>query len=567
MNLIQALRRAADSDYGVRLFGRDGSVVRKSFAQLLSEAILLAEQLHKQGLRADDAAALIAPTGFEFVRALFALFLLKARPFCLATPRLGRMADYSGATSALLRAAGARVVLAEEASRKQLQSAASACELGLLAIDESDALDNLPDLDSSLAALPGCQSKTEDIALIQFSSGTTVDPKPIALSHGNLLANTRAILSVFPGAISDHSGCSWLPLHHDMGLIGGLITAFVAPGDITLVRPEDFVARPALWLQALSESGATVSPAPNFALQMCAERVRQEDLVGLDLSRLQMALIGAETVHEATLRRFAERFAECGFRYEAFTPVYGLAEATLAVTFSAIGRAPQAANLDRTALAEGRALSIAGDAEQSRRLRVVSVGRPLPGVEVELRDASAQAAPEGSVGKIFVRGPSVMSGYYLRPEATAQTLRNGWLDTGDLGFIYEDELYIYGREKDVIIIHGRNHDPAMIEHAVHGAGGLQHDRAVAFAIADERRASEGFVLLAEKERGKADAAALARAAREAIIAATGLIPERVGVLEAGKLPRTTSGKVRRGAAARLYLAGLLETLAESRRDE
>ncbi len=407
------------------------------------------------------------------------------------------------------------------------------------------------------------QAARDDIALIQFSSGATVDPKPVALSHGNLLSNTAAILARFPGDLSAHSGCSWLPLHHDMGLIGGLFCAVVAPGDLTLLRPEDFVARPVLWLQALSQSGATISPAPNFALQMCVERIADEVLGQLDLSRWQMALIGAETVHEKTLRRFADRFAPCGFRYSAFTPVYGLAEATLAVTFSDIESPPLARRFDRSALVEGRAE--AGTNEGPATQSLVSVGAPLDGVELEVRDPMGRVLSEGRIGRIFVRGPSVMLGYFRRPEASAAALSNGWLDTGDLGFISEGQLYIYGREKDIIIVNGRNYDPASIEFALDAAEGLQHDRAAAFALADEERGSESLVVLCEKERGKADAAALAQRAREAIIAATGLIPERVGILEAGKLPRTTSGKVRRGAAAQAYGAGTLQPLAESRR--
>jgi acyl-CoA synthetase (AMP-forming)/AMP-acid ligase II len=220
-------------------------------------------------------------------------------------------------------------------------------------------------------------------------------------------------------------------------------------------------------------------------------------------------------------------------------------------------------HVDRTALSRGEILPI--EATDDAATPIMSVGRALAGVDVELRDPSGAALPQGRIGRIFVRGPSVMVGYYQREDLTARAVQDGWLDTGDLGFFYDGQLYIYGREKDIIILNGRNHDPQSIEFTLDAVTGLQHDRAAAVAVEDELRGTEGFVVLCEKERGKADADALARAARDAIIAGSGLIPEAVVIIETGRLPRTTSGKVRRAEAARQYLGGELETLAVSLR--
>lgn len=556
-----ALLAAAETEYGVQIYGRDGAMDRRSFRRVLADALRLANGLQRRGFAAGDVVAVVLPTSHEFVRVMFALFLLRIIPFCAATPRLGRMADYKESIAGMARAAGASAILTDASLLAQLAPAAEAggASRGAIAIQE---LEN-----AAPGAPPGASefvdAKPADIALIQFSSGTTVDPKPVALSHANLISNTRAILATFPGKISEHSGCSWLPLHHDMGLIGGLFSAVAAPGDITLLRPEDFIARPVLWLRALSDSRATVCPAPNFALQICVDRIKDEDLAGLDLSHWSIALIGAETVREKSLRRFYERFQRCGFRFESFTPVYGLAEATLAVTFSDPRAAPRSLHADRAALSHGEIRAIA--ATDAAATPIMSVGRALAGVAVELRDSHGAVLPEGRVGRIFVRGPSVMVGYYRREDLSARALQDGWLDTGDLGFFYDGELYIYGREKDIIILNGRNHDPQSIEFTLDTVPGLQHDRAAAIAVEDERRGTEGFVVLCEKERGKADADGLARAARDAIIAGSGLIPEAVAIIETGRLPRTTSGKVRRAEAARQYRDGELESLALSLR--
>ncbi|MEQ9362733.1 MAG: AMP-binding protein [Leptospirales bacterium] len=573
-----------ESKSGVHFFSRSGVVESHSYAELHRDARALAAVLiQEQGLRPGDTVALFLSTSNDFVRALFAVLIARATPTCLPTPRMGRMADYQTATAAMLTAARVKLVLTEANLVKNLASVAAAVspapELRAVpGLEHSASRSQAPDADQpgggpeDLRKDPPEDSRRgAGLALIQFSSGTTVAPKPIALTHKNILSNTRSILASFPGDIREHSGCSWLPLHHDMGLIGGLFSAVVARGDMTFLRPEDFIARPAAWLRALSQSRATICPAPNFALQICIERVREEDIAELDLSRWKIALIGAETVREPTLRRFYERFQSTGFRYESFTPVYGLAEATLAVTFSEVQRSPLGIRVDREELGRG-VVRLADPARTDEKLashaiEVVSVGRPLAGIDLELRDGRGEALGADRVGRIYVRGDCVMAGYFERPAATAAAIQNAWLDTGDLGFIHDDELYIYGRERDIIILNGRNHDPQTIEFALDRVPALDHDRAAAVAVDDPERGTESFVVLVEKEKGRHDdpLEELARSAREAVISETGLIPESVAIIATGRLPRTTSGKIKRGASRTQYLSGELEILAESRR--
>jgi acyl-CoA synthetase (AMP-forming)/AMP-acid ligase II len=246
-----------------------------------------------------------------------------------------------------------------------------------------------------------CLSVTEpdDLALVQFSSGTTVDPKPVALTHRAIMAQVRALNQFWPDtATVRHTGASWLPLYHDMGLIGCVFPALERPSILTLIPPEAFVAHPAVWLRVISRYRSTVSPAPNFAYGLCVEKVRDEELDGVDLSCWQVALNGAEPVAAPVLRKFAERFSSWGFEARALTPVYGLSEASLAVTFSPVGKGFSCRRFDRRALSE-RGLAVPA----AEGVELVSVGRPLPGFRVAVRDSEGRERREGEVGQIWVQ--------------------------------------------------------------------------------------------------------------------------------------------------------------------
>jgi acyl-CoA synthetase (AMP-forming)/AMP-acid ligase II len=393
---------------------------------------------------------------------------------------------------------------------------------------------------------------TEDLALVQFSSGTTVDPKPVALSHRAILAQVEA-LNAHWRHVEDVSGVSWLPLYHDMGLIGCIFPAADQGAELTLIPPEVFVAKPALWLRTLSRYRAAVSPAPNFAYALCVERVRDEELAGVDLSSWRVALNGAEAVAPGVLRRFVERFAPWGLRPEALSPVYGLSEAALAVTFSDLERCFVTTTFDREGL---RRQGVARQAEDG--IELASVGRPLPGFAVEIRDEEGGTLPAGRVGRVWVRGPSLMSGYLGRPEETARTLVDGWLDTGDVGFLHAGELYLTGRAKDLLVLRGRNVRPEEVEHPVDELPDVRTGCSAALSWLPEGGDGERLVLFVETARRfGGDTGGLAKACRERVLEATGLRLDEVVVLERGTLPRTSSGKIRRGETLRLWLEGEL----------
>jgi acyl-CoA synthetase (AMP-forming)/AMP-acid ligase II len=314
-----------------------------------------------------------------------------------------------------------------------------------------------------------------------------------------------------------------------------------------LVAPEHFLARPALWLRAVARHRATISAAPSFAYAYAAARVRDADLAGLSLACWRLALDGAEPVSGDAMRRFAERFAPHGFDPGALVPVYGLSEAALAVTWSRPGRPPGGLRVDAVRLARDGVV-VPGDRE------VVPVGTPLPGVEVEVRGA----AGEGRLGPIHVRGPSIMREYLGDPAATRAALADGWLDTGDLGFVVGGELFVHGRAKDVVMVHGANRAPEEFEAALAGVAGLRPGCAVALGFAPPGAAGEALLVLAERSRTAAGSdREIEVEARRAILDGTGIAPHTLVLLEPGTLPRTSSGKLRRQEALRRHLAGTL----------
>ena len=541
--LISLLERAGQHpDGGLRFLDRAERDLWVGWTEIRERALGVCGGLRDLGIQPGERVALVFPTGLELIEALFGTLLAGAVPVPLYPPvRLGRLDEYFRRTARMLEVSGSRLVLADSRVRRILGEAIAAARppLGCRTVDEVRSKHG-----------EAVQVDPSDLGLVQFSSGTTVEPKPVALSHRALVAQVHAINSCWQDRDGvRQSGVSWLPLYHDMGLIGCVFGALDRDIPLTLLGPELFVARPALWLRAISRWGGTISPAPNFAYGLCLTRISDAEMEGVDLSGWHTALNGAESVSPPVLRAFCDRFARWGFRPEALTPVYGLSEAALAVTFSDLDRPFRSVRVERDSLArEGLAL----EAEDGRE--IVSVGRPLPGFRLEARDEVGRPQPPGRVGRVWIQGPSLMDGYLGNPEATARVLQDGWLDTGDLGFLRDGELYLTGRAKDVVILRGRNHAPEEIERAVEGIPGVRTGCVVAASWLPEDADGERLVLFVEEAR---NATPDPEACRQAVLGAVGLEVDEVVVLEPGTLPRTSSGKLRRQEALRLWLAGEL----------
>lgn len=522
MTLDAALDAVTSEDRGLIFVDRRERETLLPWVTLRQEAREIAAGLQARGIQAGERVALVYRTEPDFFRAFFGCLYAGAVPTPLYPPvRLGRLDQYHVRTASMMKSADVVMVLASASIRKLLGRAVQGASprLGCITLDQ---------LGKHSAA--GLTTPNSHLALVQFSSGTTNTPKPVALSHRALLVQGEVILEQLKESFPDQAikGVSWLPLYHDMGLIGCVIPALLHQTDLALIRPEDFIGRPALWLRALSRHKAIISPAPNFAYGLCAQRIRDQDIEGIDLSHWRVALNGAEAVQEHTVQAFTDRFQSFGFREEAMTPVYGLSEAALAVCFSDFRSHP--------APRKGQ------DGKPQ-----ISLGPPLPGFGVEVRDEQGLPVPQGTQGTVWVSGPSLMEGYLNQPEATARVLVDGWLNTGDIGCLIDGELAIIGRAKDILIFNGRNYAPAPIEGSIVELPGLR--AGCVAAISTRHGDSERLVLLVEhtSKASKDEIDQLPALCTKIILEEHGLQAECLA-LEPGTLPRTSSGKIRRGAA-------------------
>jgi 1-acyl-sn-glycerol-3-phosphate acyltransferase len=551
--------------------GKERSVTL-TFGELYAAAQRCAAELARRGVPAGGRVALMLPTSRAFFVSYAGILLAGAIPVPIYPPfRADRIEEYASRQSAILKNAEVCLLLtfrqAEAVARLLKPRVASLAEVAD-AEKLIDAADKAPP--PSPGALPlhltGSRArKASDIALLQYTSGSTGDPKGVVLTHANLLANMLAIgeaLALGPGDV----GVSWLPLYHDMGLIGAWLTLLYFGVPLAVMSPLAFLTRPERWLKAFQKYGGTISAAPNFAYELCVRKIADKDIEGVDLSKWRAALNGAEPVNPDTLERFAERFAGHGFRREAHLPVYGLAEASLAVTIPPLNRGALVDRVERDAFTlEGRAVPArAGD---SAAITFVSSGVALARHEVRIVDASSNEVSDRTEGFLWFRGPSATSGYYQNAEATEKLLPMGpaasdgeyaWVNSGDRAYRADSEIYVTGRVKDIIIKGGRNLYPHEVEELAARAEGIRKGCIVAFGQRDEATGTEKLVVVAEsRERDAVRRAAIVAAVTDLVSQGLGLPPDRVELIPPGSIPKTSSGKLRREETKQLYLAGKL----------
>jgi fatty-acyl-CoA synthase len=409
--------------------------------------------------------------------------------------------------------------------------------------------------------MPPAPTTPHDVALVQFTSGSTSEPRGVVLTHANIMANVRAISRKVK---LSHRDCivSWMPLYHDMGLIGFLITALSSGATLVLMSPQRFVSDPALWMRTISEHRATITGGPNFAYALSARVLAAGTAGELDLSSLRLALNGAEPVDAEVLDGFVEAGKPYGLRKQVPYPVYGLAEATLAVTFPQPGKRYRLDHVSRAGIEE-ESFARPGEPGEEGTRALASLGSALEGLEVSVVKKDGSEAGDREVGEVCVRGASLMQGYWGDPEATAKALRDGRLHTGDLGYLADGELYLVGRIKDMVIIGGRNLFPEDVERCAEQVSGVRKGNAVVFGVTT-RRGRERLVLVGETRLSCPDAA------REAARAISSTVREEMGVpvrevvlVPAGSLPKTSSGKKRRFLCRELYLGQQLQAVART----
>jgi fatty-acyl-CoA synthase len=544
----------------------------QTFGELASAAQKCAEELGRRGIPAGGRVALMLPTSRQFFVCFAGILLAGAVPVPIYPPfRADRIEEYAERQSAILSNAGVCLLLTfrrAEAVANLLKPRVKSLEEVVDAEKLLDAAEKEPPL--APGALPAFLSgsrvrKASDIALLQYTSGSTGDPKGVVLTHANLLANMRAIAEAVQLSPSD-VGVSWLPLYHDMGLIGAWLTLLMYGIPLVVMSPLAFLTRPERWLQAISKYKGTIGAAPNFAFELCVRKITDKAMEGVDLSSMRAVMNGAEPVNPETLERFVKRFAPYGFKPEAMLPVYGLAEASLGVTFPPLYRGPKIDRIEREKFAtQSRALP--ARAEDENTISFVSSGVALPRHEVVITDNEGKPVSERIEGFLWFRGASATTGYYRNEEATAKLFAGGppvaeggypWVNSGDRAYQADGEIYITGRVKDIIIKGGRNLYPHEVEELASRVEGIRKGCVVAFGLEGEETGTEKLVIVAEtREDDRAKRAALVASVNEEVSRGLGLPPDRVELIRPGSIPKTSSGKLRREETKQLYLAGTL----------
>ncbi len=523
-----------------------------TYAELDQSARAVAAGLLARGLEPGQAVAIMLPTSVEYFFSFFGILLAGGVPVPIYPPaRASQIEDH------LRRHAG----ILSNALTEILITVPQAKALALLLKPRVDTLKHV--VTPEEIARPGApggsvpRARPQDVAMLQYTSGSTGNPKGVVLTHANLLINIRAMgraLRVTPADVF----VSWLPLYHDMGLIGAWMGSLVYGFKYPVMSPLTFLARPDRWLWTIHRHGGTLTGGPNFCYELCLRKIEDAQVQGLDLSTWRFAFNGAEPVSPDTMEAFTRRFARYGFKAGAMAPVYGLAEATLGVAFPPPLRGPRLDRVDKDAFMNGgRAVPVAPGEENGERTLVhVGCGLPIPGHQIRVVDGAGRELAERTEGHIQFSGPSVTSGYYRNPEATRELLDGEWMNTGDYGYIAEGDIHITGRIKDTIIRAGRNIHPYELEEAVGGMEGIRKGCVAVFGTRDKQAGTEKIVVLAEtREADPGRREALRGNINDLALSLIGMPADDIMLAPPGTVLKTSSGKIRRAASREVYEAG------------
>lgn len=485
------------------------------------------------------------PTGPEIVAAYFGVMLAGGVPGLVALPsnRLSDPGVYARRVGAILANAEAALLYCHEEVAEQFRK-----EPELLAGAQLATPADIPDVaDASDAPIP-IIAAPDDLATVQYSSGSTGTPKGILLSHDAMLNNIRAVRDGL-GLTSADTSVNWIPLYHDMGLIDAFLLPLLSGSSSVLIPTFDFMREPVLWLWAVHHYRGALSWSPNFAYTYCATRVPDRDLEGLDLSSWRIAINAAEPVLAPTLELFRKRFVDYAFHPATMTPAWGLAENVTIATVHPVGDEPRSETLDRQALVRQQlARPVAGEG-----LKSVAIGRCLPHCEVEIRDAAGKALADRRIGGIFLKSNSMFRGYHRMNSETRRALQDGWLDTGDQGYLAEGDLYFVARNKDLIVIGGEKYAPHDLEIMINEVEGIRQGCAVCFGVLNEAVGTEELVAVAETHLSdETELKALERAIRAKLVDTTGLSVRHVLLVPPGGIEKTSSGKLARRATLARY---------------
>ena len=547
----EAIDYAARSEKGLNFHDMRGALQRVyPYSEMRKDAMADAHRLIAMGIGKDDRVALVAETGPEFAALFCACVYAGAWPVPLPLPTtFGGKESYIDQLAVQLQSSDPKILLYPAEISEM--AAAAADRQGCEGMDWT----TFGQRDAPEVALP--EASPDDICYLQYSSGSTRFPTGVAVTHKALLHNLFGHADSMDIGYNDRV-VSWLPWYHDMGLVGCFLSLIANQVSVDYLRTEHFARRPLAWLDLISRNeGETISYSPTFGYDICARRVSSQTNVAerFDLSRWRLAGNGADMIRPDVMQNFVNAFADADFKASAFTPSYGLAEATLAVTVMPPGEGIRVELVEEERLSGSRR-----DLSRPARYRaIVNCGKPLKDMDVEIRGENGAIKGDHQIGKVWCRGPSVMHSYFRNEEATNECLVDGWLDTGDMGYMADDYLYIVGRAKDMIIINGKNHWPQDIEWAVEQLAGFNHGDIAAFSIETENGEEAPAVLVHCRVSDPDERVKLRDQIADKVRSVTGmncvveLVPPR-------SLPRTSSGKLSRAKAKKLYLSGEIEPI-------
>ena len=550
--LGEAMDYAARGQRGLNFHDARGTLTRPyPFREMRADALAMAYRLIARGVKPGDRIALVAETCPDFAALFFGIVYAGAWPVPLPLPTsFGGAQSYIDQLKVQLGSCDPSLLIYPVELRAMAGEAAR--QAGVAGLDwQALAAEAAPE-----APLP--QADTDDIAYLQYSSGSTRFPHGVEITHAALLNNLAAHSHGMH--VGDGERCvSWLPWYHDMGLVGCFLSVVANQVSTDYLKTEDFARRPLAWLDLISRNrGTTLSYSPTFGYDICARRIGSQSHVAdrFDLSRWRVAGNGADMIRPDVMQSFVDAFADAGFKASSFLPSYGLAEATLAVSIMPPGEGIVVELVEETQLS-----GVPAGADRPQRFRaIVNCGRACRDMTIEIREQDGHILPEGAIGKVWCTGPSLMTGYFRDEAATAACMADGWLDTGDMGYLSDGYLYIVGRAKDMIIVNGRNHWPQDIEWAVEQIPGFKAGDIAAFAITTPNGEETPAVLVQCRTSDEAERSRLHDEIRERVRSVTGmncvieLVPPRT-------LPRTSSGKLSRAKARAQYLAGEIKPYA------
>ena len=550
--ILQRIAERTPSDLGYSFLEDDGVTRRYfSYSEIAQIASRFGAAFRRRGLKKGDRVALIIPDqktfAFSFLGAMHAGLI----PVPVSPPLgLAAFNHYLESVRHILIKADAHMVFTDDDIKKVI---------GRLLSKSLRSIVSERDLGVDRTEMKVDSLASDELAFIQFTSGSTKSPKGVAVLHSTLSIHAQYVMFEGVKVESGDRTCSWLPFHHDMGLIGFMLAPIVSATPIDFIPTLLFLKQPVEWLRLITHQKGTISFGPNSAYALCVKRIKAEDMEGLDLSSWRLAGCGAEPIHLSTLTEFTNKFASVGVRKESFTPTYGLAEATLAVTFSPLDRPPEGESIVVDDLAvKGLAKPAVGG--EKHHVTVVNCGKAFDQHELRIVDKDGHSCPDRKIGEIVTRGPSIAAGYFNDLPATSETFKDGWLYTGDLGYLVNRDLYVCGRIKDLIFVMGKNYYPSDLEFVASSVEGIRKGCVAAFSASSPKKEIERVIICAETRLPLKHFEELKNKIQKRILNEIGLKIDKSVILPARTLPKTSSGKIQRRICKERYLNHTLHPL-------